>query len=136
MEHDQLYRCCNCGKIFSTKQRLDSHKNRKTSCLMMEKPDDATPYCVHCNRAFANNGNLRRHLPKCRAKNKQVDTFVEKTKYAQELEENIKQLEEKQKQLLEQLNDKSKQPQEELIEIIRIPIIVLSTQVSDDEVSS
>lgn len=96
--------CYNCGKKFRNEYTLQRHKNRKTPCLIIEKPDNTKPYCIYCNRAFMNRRNLREHLTKCKIKNGRMDILIEKTRHEQELENRLKRLEDKNKQILEQLN--------------------------------
>ncbi len=68
-------KCGDCGKLFSTVQHLNTHKNRKTPCIIREISYDqlnSPTRCVHCNKTFSSKGNLKKHLQSCAIKIKGI----------------------------------------------------------------
>lgn len=53
----------NCGHIFSSKDSLKKHMNRKVPCLIKESDDNKSPFkCKDCNRGFKSNQGLKKHI--------------------------------------------------------------------------
>jgi len=56
------HNCLNCGHIFSSKDSLKKHMNRKVPCLIKES-DNKSPFkCKDCNRGFKSNQGLKKHI--------------------------------------------------------------------------
>jgi len=68
------YRCRLCHVVFASKECYDYHIKRKKSCVMI-----GDHMCKYCNKAFSTDGNMRRHMNKCRPK-KEINTKVQKNK--------------------------------------------------------
>jgi hypothetical protein len=67
---------------------LESHKNRKTPCLIREvKPENANNpnRCIYCNKIFAKPSNLTKHHKICKIKNGGMEILVDKVKQEQEI---------------------------------------------------
>jgi len=56
------YNCINCGHIFSSKDSLKKHMNRKVPCLIKESDDKSLFKCKDCNRGFKSNQGLKKHI--------------------------------------------------------------------------
>jgi hypothetical protein len=117
---DNPLKCFNCGKIFKTTQKITSHKNKKTPCLIREVAPEqlANPNrCIFCNKIFSNKGNLHKHHTICKIKNGGMEILADKVKYEQKIRileeqriidskklEEIDKLHEENKVLHEQIN--------------------------------
>ena len=54
--------CTSCGHIFSSKDSLKKHMNRKVPCVVKES-DNKSPFkCKDCNRGFKSNQGLKKHI--------------------------------------------------------------------------
>lgn len=102
-------KCYSCGKIFRTPANLQTHKNRKTPCLIIEVAPDQVKNpnrCIFCNRIYSTKGNLMKHSAKCKIKNGGMEILADKVKYDQKiriLEEQNQQLQQKDKEKDEQI---------------------------------
>jgi len=56
----KIYTCDNCHKEFNKKSTYDYHLSRIIPC---EKPENI---CIHCNKNYSNNSNLKKHLNICK----------------------------------------------------------------------
>ena len=57
-----LHNCASCGHLFSSKDSLKKHMNRKVPCLIKES-DNKSPFkCDSCNRGFKSNQGLKKHI--------------------------------------------------------------------------
>jgi hypothetical protein len=58
------FSCENCNKIFSTKQNLENHLNRKIKCSpeTTQRLENKKFECQYCQSKFTQKQNLKRHL--------------------------------------------------------------------------
>jgi hypothetical protein len=77
----KIYTCNTCNKEFNKKSTYDYHLSRITPCV---KPSHL---CIHCNKNYSNNSNLKKHLNIC--KKNVVNPDNKST--LEELKESIKQ---------------------------------------------
>lgn len=58
------FTCENCNKIFSTKQNLENHLNRKIKCSpeTTQRLENKKFECQYCQSKFTQKQNLKRHL--------------------------------------------------------------------------
>ena len=92
----KIYTCDNCHKEFNKKSTYDYHLSRVIPC---EKPENI---CIHCNKNYSNNSNLKKHLNICKKNvlnpNNKITIEILKESIKQELQIEIKnQLDEQQK---------------------------------------
>ena len=57
-----MHNCLNCGHIFSSKDSLKKHMNRKVPCIIKESDNKSQFKCNDCNRGFKSNQGLKRHI--------------------------------------------------------------------------
>lgn len=101
-------KCYNCGKVFSTGQALERHKNRKTPCLIREVAPEQINNpnrCIFCNKIFTNIGNRNKHLKTCKIKNGGMNILDDKVRYEQEIRI-LKERDREKEQQIQQLIDK------------------------------
>jgi hypothetical protein len=56
------HNCVNCGHIFSSKDSLKKHINRKVPCLIKKSDNKSLFNCKDCNRGFKSNQGLKKHV--------------------------------------------------------------------------
>lgn len=80
-------KCDKCNRIFASKYNLDRHMKRKIPC---NEKDIKKFECVYCYNDFSTNGNLKRHLKKCKVKiSKEKEEKLEKLNYEIKEKDNL-----------------------------------------------
>jgi len=102
------HNCVNCGYIFSSKDSLKKHMNRKVPCLIKVSNNKSIFNCKDCNRGFKSNQGLKKHIssrcPIIKNKKNKEDTNAIICNEITELKETVNELK---NQLKSQLISKS-----------------------------
>ena len=95
--------CPKCQHVFSAKEKLDKHLNRRVPCVN-EELDDNSIRCKFCNNKFATQSSLNRHLNTCVVR-KTPDLLIKQLEHKDEIIQQKDEIIEQKDELLKQFKD-------------------------------